>query len=982
MVTPKNTQLRHAATKVESSNRTGSIQVKSPFYGKAFSNEEKQDYSSDDSETEEDIKYNSKNIEKGKPYFRNRYIKDKLKEIDLTIKRISNSGNVIKINEGERLFRTSFPILKSSNNKYETESEKRKCKTEFLLIVEKAIISFNLKKFQESYTYLESSGVIKKLEEFGKFLLIASGFDKFILGEFLAKEKPPNDKSEVLNSFINSIDMNYKQYSFLDCLRFLLTRLILPKDANLILVIMDKFSQHFYESNKEDKEFVKIFKNTNAIYLLVSTILALNTMFTRKDIKNMNVIKKDEFKSMNKDIDPTYINKLYDELKKNPISLSDDYYEEIYKKLTPLVLINTKDINSKDLETLKKGFSSDNLDKKETQNNTKNSNENKDNKKEENNENKKEIENKKEYELKKINSEKLMEQKYYEMIQDFMDLDIVRKTLRGNYYRKKSFSMNTNLLVFTDMDKKLLRTPNKFYLIQGSSKPLLREFLVYDEFKKLTFDKTIDVNKQKYKKFIEINDINDVILGIKHGENIKKYIKAYPQEEKLANNFISIVYNNYKEQIDIKNDDLSVVLFWFKAMKSLIIQTKTKGEKEKFSQGINKINHIREKISKIWEEHILTHWNNYAKYIILRIYEKNNYFKSILTQPERQAKYDLLDERKILNDKTIEEFLKDISDRFTKNPNNTKLEYYEFFCLCYLGFPQKIRNNMWKICIENNLGLTKNLYLEFKKEIIKEKYDFNEFDFNYRENPNVQFNPNYNLNLIIIDILKIRYIFLQELNERNITDSSLNELMQKVYNITIIFKLIRNDIPYNKGIVSIVYFFLLAGLDEVSCFICISNLICSKYTINLFLGDKDTIKSCVNFFGKKILKGYSEKVYEHLKKLEISPELYLIPWFEKFFTHTLDFNILLHIFDLYLINGEYILYQTAITIIKLVEEDLYNLTISEVFKMLKILPKKYTELDFFQKFKTFNCIRDEYIAWNKNNILSLEQKEIEEVIKK
>ena len=421
----------------------------------------------------------------------------KLKEIDLTIKRISNSGNVIKINEGERLFRTSFPILKSSNNKYETESEKRKCKTEFLLIVEKAIISFNLKKFQESYTYLESSGVIKKLEEFGKFLLIASGFDKFILGEFLAKEKPPNDKGEVLNSFINSIDMNYKDYSFLDCLRFLLTRLILPKDANLILVIMDKFSQHFYESNKEDKEFIKIFKNTNAIYLLVSTILALNTMFTRKDIKNMNVIKKEEFKSMNKDIDPNYINKLYDELKKSPISLSDDYYEEIYKKLTPLVLINTKDINSKDLDSLKKGFSSEKLDKKETQNNATNiNNDNKNNNnKEENNENKKEIENKKEYELKKINSEKLMEQKYYEMIQDFMDLDIVRKTLRGNYYRKKSFSMNTNLLVFTDMDQKLLKTPNKFYLIQGSSKPLLREFLVYDDFKKLTFDKTIDVTK-------------------------------------------------------------------------------------------------------------------------------------------------------------------------------------------------------------------------------------------------------------------------------------------------------------------------------------------------------------------------------------------------------------------------------------------------------------------------------------------------------
>ena len=95
---------------------------------------------------------------------------------------------------------------------------------------------------------------------------------------------------------------------------------------------MDTFSQKFYESNENNENFKKIFKNTNAIYLLVSTILALNTMFTRKDIKNMNVIKKDEFKNMNKEIEPSYINVLYDELKKKPISLSDDYNEEIYKK--------------------------------------------------------------------------------------------------------------------------------------------------------------------------------------------------------------------------------------------------------------------------------------------------------------------------------------------------------------------------------------------------------------------------------------------------------------------------------------------------------------------------------------------------------------------------------------------------------------------------------------------------------------------------
>ena len=289
-----------------------------------------------------------------------------------------------------------------------------------------------------------------------------------------------------------------------------------------------------------------------------------------------------------------------------------------------------------------------------------------------------------------------------------------------------------------------------------------------------------------------------------------------------------------------------------------------------------------------------------------------------------------------------------------------------------------MRKNIWKIGIENNLGLTKNLYLYYQENLNKQKIDFCELDFKYRENSNIQFNPDYKLNQIIIDVIKIRYIFLQEINVQKIDE---NELMKKVYNITVSFNLIRFDIPYNKGIVSLVYFFLLTGMDEINCFICISNLICSRNIYKLYLGEEETIQEKIKFFNK-LLKTYAEKVFEHLKKLDVVPELYLIPWFERLFTQSLDFHLLLHVFDLYLFNGDYVLFQTALTIIKLVEEDLLNLTVSEVFKMLKRLPIKYTELDFFEVFKSYNCIRDEYISWNKNNLLNLQKKEIDNSIKK
>ena len=892
---------------------------------------------------ENDIKYNLRNIDEGKQYFKERYIKEKLEEINTTIKRLSYSKDLEK--EFNNPLRHSLQTLsnKLSFDNYEKETERRKCETEFLLIIEKSIISFNLKKYQESYTYLENSGVIKNLDEYGTFLLVVNGFDKSILGEFLAKEKPPNENKDIINSFISSIDLNYKNNSFLECLRFLLTRIILPKDANLILIIMDKFSEKYFICNKHDEKFVAIFCNINAIYLLVSTILALNTMFTRKDIKNMNIIKKDEFKSMNKDIDSSYLDELYDELKKKPISLSDDYSEEIYKKLAPLVLVKNKDMNTQNLDTLSK--------QKEKQSEEDDENEN--------------------ININEIVKSKNVEQQYYEFVQEFMDLDIVRTTLRGNYNRKKTYSMNTNLLYFNQHDKDLLSKPNKFYKIKGSSNPSLREFIVFDNFKKLAYDKTIEPNQTKFKKYIDINDINDVYIGQGHGDNIKKYIKTYPEEEKLVNNFISIVYNNHKDQLDIKSDNLSLALQWFKAMKSLVIQTKMKEEESKVKKEKEKQKELREKLSSIWDEYILLNLDNYMKYIIIKCYEKYNYFFGILPQNEKISKLDLFDEKKVLNIKTIEDFLKEINERFNKNYKN-KLEYQEFFSLCYLGFPHKYRKKMWKIFIGNDLSITKKMYLFYQKDLMKNVYDFGDMDLRLRENTNVKFSEDFNLNNILIDIIKSRYIFLQAINEQNLDD---DELLQKIYNITYIFNLIRSDIPYNKGIVLLAYLFLLVGYSEVKSFKCIMNLICSRNIYKFYIGDTDTINRYLDFF-TKLLEKYAKNVYEHLNKLEIKPELYLIPWFEKLFIQSLDYDILLHVFDLYIINGEYILFQTAITINKLLEEDILNLTISEIFKLLKRLPKKYTDLDFFEKFKNYNCIYEEYVKWNKGFLLKDQQQKL------
>ena len=294
-------------------------------------------------------KYDKTNIEFGKKFYVYRFIKKKLeksaenKDLRETIlfnsmyENIKFKRNTIASSKSNHMGINMIKSEEMFNNK----TEYRKYNSLFLLLLEKSIFTFNLKKYDESYNILLQENIINSKEEFGEFLLVVNGYNKYILGTFLAKDKPPNDQKEIINGFINSIDLKFLQKSktndFLECFRFLLSRIQLPEDSNLILQLMEVYSNGIFNTNKDNKDFISKYSSVNSIYLLISTILALNTMFTRKDIKNMNIIKKKQKVEMNNEIDAIEAQNIYEELEKNPISMIDNYSENNYKRMTLLV---------------------------------------------------------------------------------------------------------------------------------------------------------------------------------------------------------------------------------------------------------------------------------------------------------------------------------------------------------------------------------------------------------------------------------------------------------------------------------------------------------------------------------------------------------------------------------------------------------------------------------------------------------------------
>ena len=867
-------------------------------------------------------RYDFNTIESGKKFFKFRFIKSKVENY-LKFSVIPNLNNKLFLDKslsssglGHNRMSNSFirrsltnksELSISNMNNYDKEKEIRVYSSEFLKLVEKSIFSFNLKKFKESYGYLKKNRIIYNPSEYGEFLLVVSGFDKNIMGEFLSKNHFPNDKKEVLNSFTNSINVEYPQKKLLECLRILLSRVNLPKDANLILEIINSFSLHYFNENKDNNNFFNIYKSSDNIYLLFSTILALNTMLIRTDIKNMNVISKEEFIQMNKNIDSNVIENIYLELKNEPLSMiDDDYNQNIYKKLSNLVIEKTKiEVNNiNDIENTKKFL--------------------------ENNNN--------------IIIEEDLNKSSFEEIKN---------------QRRMTFSSSQNFEMFTQEDKKILSRPIKFLKFSGNNSSHYREFLVYDNNSKLIWAKSIDPKKVKGNiHFIMINDIINVFNGINHSEALQKYFNSNKEKEK--NNFITIVSST--RQIDLKADNLQSALSWFKALKSLVLKIKNKEEKKNEKQMYINTTKIKSKIENIWKNSILAKWGDYGDYLLFKVHEKKNDLYNLKLVDKNITSTTQINEEKITIVRRIELLSKEID-------NKKKLSENDFFALYDLGLPFFVRRKIWKFLIGNPCNISQILYNSYITQV--ENVNFDVIDIKYHENVNEVFSCDYIINQMVVDIVKIKDLFLCELISKKLEQ---NLVMLETFKIIRVFFMIRNDLTYNKNIIPLIFIFLILGENEYNTFCNIFNLICGTNIIKYLLGDEQFIKSSVLFFNN-LIKEKVPRVFEHFKKLEITTELYLIPWFEEIFTSTLNYTLLLRVLDLFLLNGDYILYQVGLAIINIQEEDILNSTISEIFKILRRFPYKYKEEGFMEYMNQFSYIKQKYFSWNKENILG-EQKQL------
>jgi len=141
-----------------------------------------------------------------------------------------------------------------------------------------------------------------------------------------------------------------------------------------------------------------------------------------------------------------------------------------------------------------------------------------------------------------------------------------------------------------------------------------------------------------------------------------------------------------------------------------------------------------------------------------------------------------------------------------------------------------------------------------------------------------------------------------------------------------LLKVLSNYSKYNKEVgyiqgMAFICALLLTYMDEERSFFMLHTLIKNYELEGIYLpGFKDLKKKF--FVLLNLEKKFIPKCYRVLQKDEVFPSSYASEWFICLFSRNLDFNILVRIFDTFLLEGFKVIYRFSLAFIKLKEKDL------------------------------------------------------------
>ena len=153
-----------------------------------------------------------------------------------------------------------------------------------------------------------------------------------------------------------------------------------------------------------------------------------------------------------------------------------------------------------------------------------------------------------------------------------------------------------------------------------------------------------------------------------------------------------------------------------------------------------------------------------------------------------------------------------------------------------------------------------------------------------------------------------------------IFNSKLGEGQRALFRILMCFSSFYRETGYVQGMGFLAALFL-SYMDEESSFWMLY-IIFKIYNLEeIYKKDFPGLKKRLYIF-LKLVEKFMPKIYKKLYDKEVHPTMYASQWFFTCFTNCFPFEMVVRIFDCYLLEGEKIIYRVALAIFKSKEEEL------------------------------------------------------------
>lgn len=239
---------------------------------------------------------------------------------------------------------------------------------------------------------------------------------------------------------------------------------------------------------------------------------------------------------------------------------------------------------------------------------------------------------------------------------------------------------------------------------------------------------------------------------------------------------------------------------------------------------------------------------------------------------------DTLRKRKAL--KHQQTFLKLINTWTTQKHNPSIKKHF------YTGIPTNLRGKLWLLCLKNSFSITTELFQIHSAKAQEQSPNIDiTLPFSYTN----MFTPNSPLTDDLIEII-----------------------------ITFVYT--RQDIIYQKELSSIAAILLL-NLDKFQSYVALHNIVCNSILIPFYVNDEKEIKRRVGLYRQVFYMNLPE-LCEYLEIAGAVPEKYFVLWYKALFSGSFYIDLVMRIWDIYVVEGIKAVYTAAVALMKVMEKEL------------------------------------------------------------